>query len=137
MPLKYKLGDIVKIRLSKAKLTYGQILNDASIRIFNTVSDSEVEIKVLEHTAIIFYSGVFDTCIVNGEWPIAGNLPFKNEEDSWAPPKYIQDVIHPEKFRIYHKGEMTSATKEQVSGLEKQVMRKPGELIKVLNTMFK
>ena len=137
MRQKYKLGDIVKIGLGQGRITYGQLLKDASIRIFNIVSQSEVELIELENTEIIFHSGVFHTSIANGEWPVVGNIPLKGEEDSWAPPEYIQDIVDPEKFRIYHKGKMTSATKEQVAGLEKQVMRKPGELINVLNELLK
>ncbi|WP_298451654.1 Imm26 family immunity protein [uncultured Marinobacter sp.] len=137
MRQRYRLGDIVKIQLDQSKFTYGQLLNDASIGVLNIVSVSEVEIEKLEGLDKVFYSGVFDTSIANKEWPVVGNILFEKEEDSWAPPEYIQDIINPNKYSIYYRGEMSPATKEQVIGLEKQVMRKPSELIDVLNNLFK
>ncbi len=137
MRQKYRLGDIVQIRLDQHKFTYGQLLNDASIGVFNIISDSVVSSEELEGLDKIFYSGVFDTSIVNGDWLVVGNIPFENEEESWAPPVYIQDIINPEKYRIYYRGEMRPATKEQIVGLEKQAMRKPRELLDVLNKILK
>ena len=137
MRQRYRLGDIVQIQLNQHKLVYGQILNDASIGIFNISSESEVDIGDLKGLEKTFYSGIFDTSISSGDWPVVGNIPFEKEDDSWSPPQYIQDIINPEKYSIYYRGEMTSATKEQVTGLERQVMRKPEELINELNKLFK
>ena len=61
---------MVKIGLGQGRVTYGQLLKDASIRIFNIVSQSEVELKELANPEIIFHSWVFDTSIADVKWPV-------------------------------------------------------------------
>jgi len=128
--VKYEVGDIVMIPVSDDLFVFGRLLQDASIAIYSFVSQGLVDVFQLESEEVLFDPGVFDTNIANGEWKIIGNIPFRDADDSWPTPKYIQDVINPNKYRVYYKGDMQPAKKQYVEGLEKQVVYRPEELIK-------
>lgn len=132
--VKYKIGDIVMIPVSNSLFVFGRLLKDASIAIYTFSSQKVVDVHELIGKEMLFDPGVFDTSITNGEWTIIGNIPFNNSDESWPSPKFIQDVIDPNKYRIYYKGVMTPATVKQVKGLEKQVMYKPDELVKEIKS---
>ena len=137
MKKRYKLGDIVAIPISKEKYAFGKIYKDASIGIYSLISDSEQPVSEITKHSIILYSGVFDTAISNGSWRILGNEPFAHESDSWPPAQYIDDIINPNKYKIYYKGEVNAATKAEIKGLEKQAMRKPEQLVTEINIRMK
>jgi hypothetical protein len=129
MGKRYKLGDIVAIPLPDNKFAYGMIHNDASIGIYDLISELMLIPEEIVSKPFTFFSGIFDTAITQGFWPKVGHVPFADKESSWPPPTFIQDVINPSKFRIYHKGEMREATEEEIQGLDEAVMRKPEHLI--------
>ncbi len=127
---KYGIGDIVMIPLGDGVFVFGRLLRDASIAIYNLAAKEAVELGLLASKDVLFEAGVFDTNIANGKWKIIGNIPFDNDDESWPSPQYIRDIINPDKYRIYYKGEMKPASEQDIQGLEKQVMYKPEELIK-------
>jgi hypothetical protein len=124
-----KLGDVVQIPLPTGENAYGRIFQDASIGVYNFVSKSTPPLEDLEVLDYLFITGVFDTAIKSGEWKLIGNLQFPDEDSRWPPPKYIQDIIQPQKYRIYFKGNLTKADKSEIKGLEKQAMYKPAEIV--------
>lgn len=128
--VKYKVGDIVMIPVSDDMFAFGRLLQDASIAIYSFVSKGLVDVSRLESEEVLFDPGIFDTNIANGEWKIIGNIPFHDADDSWPTPKYIQDVINPDKYRLYYKGDIQPAKKQDIEGLERQVLYRPEELIK-------
>jgi hypothetical protein len=127
--VKYSIGDIVMIPVSDGLYVFGRLMQDASIAIYSFLSKGIVDVHQLVGKEVLFDPGVFDTNIANGQWKIIGSIPFSNADESWPTPKYIRDVINPNKYRIYCKGEMKPASEQEVEGLEKQVMYKPEELV--------
>lgn len=124
-----KIGDIVQIPLSDGRFVAGRIYKEASIGIYKRVFDRHVSMSDIEHLPTAFVIACFDTAIKDGTWLIIGNMPFAASEDSWAPPRYIQDIINPDRYRIYHKGKMHKASKDETNGLEKAQIYKPEQLI--------
>ncbi len=136
MRKKHKVGDIVAIPLPNGKYAFGKLHNDSSIGVYSVIAKSIPSIEEIEKHPIVMYSGVFDTDIVNGEWEIIGNKIFESEDKSWPPAQYIQDIINQEEYRIYYRGEMKPANKEEIAGLEEQAMRKPEQLVQEISKRF-
>lgn len=134
---KTRLGDIIAIPLGDGHYGYGRVYRDASIGIFDMVSQ---EIKTLDDVmahSIVFWNGFFETEVRNGNWLIIGCVVFRDNEDPWAPPQYIEDVLSPGKYQIYHRGKLRSATKAEVNGLEPQAIVGPQILVQRIREMTK
>ncbi|WP_197529178.1 Imm26 family immunity protein [Aeoliella mucimassa] len=124
-----KIGDVIEIPLSNGNFAAGRLYRESSIGIFSRKFRSHVRIEELVDLSIAFVVGCFDTAITKGNWPTIGNIPFDDSEDAWAPPRYIQDIINPSKYRIYHHGEMRPADPSEIAGLEKAQVYKPEQLV--------
>ncbi|MEK4527032.1 hypothetical protein CXK86_13290 [Paenibacillus sp. BGI2013] len=110
-----KLGDIYAIPLPNGKFAFGRRLKDASIAIYNVISDTIEEIPQEEEYQFIV--GVYDDVLKSGDWPVVENRPFPNEEEAWPPPACIIDRISGG-YEIYHLGEIRPSTREESEGLE-------------------
>jgi hypothetical protein len=57
-------------------------------------------------------------------WVVVGNAPL---DDSLLnpPPRFIQDALRKDLFRIYEKGQFSPATKEECIGLEREAVWDP------------
>ena len=64
------------------------------------------------------------------DWIRIGRHDFDSDEAAWDPPKYIQDVINPEEYRISHKGVMRDAKQAETQGLEECVLWFPEHIKK-------
>ena len=126
--IRYKIGDIVAIALPNKSYAYGRIFNDSTIGIYKTVTKTIEPPEKVSQSETAFYAGFFDTKILNGDWSIVGSQKFANDEEAWPPPKYVQDILNPQRYRIYHKGIMLTATKDEIKGLDKTIMYKPESL---------
>jgi hypothetical protein len=126
---KAKIGDIIAIPINPSTFVYGRLLEDASIEVFNRISDSPTMPGDLGLSKIILSAGFFDNKIKAGEWKVVGKLDFESEDDKWAPPSLVIDEISPENIQIYHKGEIRPAKKSDTIGLEVQLMYKPEQLV--------
>ena len=136
--IRYRVGDIVTIPLPNKSYAYGKIFHDSTIGIYKLVTKTIEPVEKVMAREIAFYAGFFDTKILNGDWSIIGSQPFENDEAAWPPPKYIQDILNPEKYRIYDKGTMRPATETEIQGLEKAIMYKPESLeSKIMTELLK
>ena len=126
--IKYKICDIVAIPLPNRCYAYGRIFYDSTIGIYKMITRIIAPTEDVIRCEISFYAGFFDTKILSGDWSIIESQKFASEEEAWPPPTYIQDIVNPEKYRIYHKGLMRPATKAEISGLDKAMMYKPESL---------
>lgn len=117
-----KLGDVVAIPLPNGRFAYAKVYRDAGLGVYDLVSGHILPVEDVVGCEVVFVDGCFFTSIENGEWKIIGNDPFEFEEDAWPPPHYIEDVIIPSKYRIYHKGDMRPASAEEVKGLDRAVV---------------
>ena len=132
MPRKIRLGTVVAIPLTNGHHAYGRVHEDANLAIYSLVSPALVTLEQVSSSPVAFFTGAFDTAIRSGEWPILGVLPFPDNESAWAPPTYIQDIIDPTKYRIYHRGEMRPATPDETAGLDIACVRKPGQVVDLI-----
>ena len=133
--IRIKTGDIIAIPVSENKYAYGRVFKDSSIGILEVLSDGIDETIDFSTQEVVLVAGIFDTAIKSGEWPVIKNCPFNNQDEAWSPPRFIRDPINPNKYRIYHKGEMQSATKEDAEGLDQFLMFKPDQLIERINSI--
>lgn len=127
--VRHRLGDLVAIPLQDGRFAFGRLYNDATIAILDHVSCDAPSVAELAEAQTLFFAGVFDTAIKDGSWKIIGNIPFESEDGAWPPPRAIQDVLDPSKFRIYHRGQMSAVSREDARGLEEALMYKPEQLV--------
>ncbi len=127
--IRRRVGDIVQIPLPNGLFAAGRLYKEASIAISAKLFQQPVSLTDVKPTSVAFVTACFDTAITDGSWPIIGRIPFDNDEDAWAPPRYVEDIIKAGTYRIYHKGQMRAATSAEVRGLEKAEMYKPDQLV--------
>ena len=124
----YRVGDIVAISLPNKYYAYGKIFHDLTMGIYRRISKFIEPVETVTACEIVLYAGFFDTKILSGDWSVIGHQPFLRDEEAWSPPKYVQDILNPRKYRIYHKGVMRAAMEAEILGLEKAIMYKPETL---------
>ena len=125
---RYKVGDVVMIPLEDGKSAFGRIFDDATVAIYRCVADTFPGLKHIVSSGILFFAAFFDTAVRSGEWPVVGSVPFADDESSWPPPRYVEDVLNPGSYQLYERGDMRPATEEEVEGLDEFVMYKPEQL---------
>jgi hypothetical protein len=111
-----KVGDIFQISLPDGRFAYGRVFRDASVGIYQKISDSHAGPPF--ESAFAFVVGLYDDVLKSGLWPIVGHESFESEEDEWPKPAFIEDVISGA-YSIYHKGEIHPSSKTECQGLER------------------
>jgi hypothetical protein len=127
--VRYSPGDVVAIPLGGGHRAIARVYRDVTIAVYRATPKETARLEEVRDQGILFFAAVFDAAIRDGSWPVVGRFPFENEEEAWPPPRFIQDALNPEKYRIYERGEIRSAKAEEVRGLEKAVVYKPDQLI--------
>jgi len=110
-------GDIVRIDLGDGFHTYGRVLEDASFAFYDGRVSEEMPVDQIIALPILFLVAVMNYAVTSGRWAIVGTAPL---DDSLLnpPPRFIQDALRKDLFRIYDKGQIRPATKEECIGLE-------------------
>src|SRR5262245_11440659 len=121
---KRTVGAIVKIPLDGKWFTYGQILDDAEVAVFDARTDCELPMDEITSRAIICRVAVSYHAITKGRWLKVGKSPI-SEEIKVPMPKYIQDILKPDRFEIYCNGEIRQSTHEECIGLERAAVWEP------------
>jgi hypothetical protein len=114
-PNMLKLGDVVAIPLPNGKYGYGRQCEDV-LAVYNKTTDSMLsleEIGNLEEAFRIPFHEPTD----HPRWIYLGKLPFRPDEDTWGPPRYIKDTVTEGVYRIYFRGRIRPAAKEEIAGL--------------------
>ena len=60
---------------------------------------------------------MYQDLLQDNEWKVVGNRSFRNEEESWPPPKCAADAVTL-KGSLYYKGEIIACTYEECKNLE-------------------
>lgn len=110
-----KVGNIYAIPLPNGKYAFGRKIMDAGIAIYKYIANEITDLPKTEDYQFIV--GVYDYVLKSGEWAVVDYRPFEKDEEIWAPPRCIIDIISGE-YSIYYKGEIRNATKEECEGLE-------------------
>jgi hypothetical protein len=114
--IKFKVGDVFQISLSNGKYTYGRVYRDASVGIYNHISERPNEPPIGSRD-FMFIVGMYDDVLSSGKCPIIGYDGFEDQESEWPPRYFIKDKISG-KYSIYYKGEIKPSSEEECEGLE-------------------
>ena len=117
-------GAVVKIPFDGKWFTYGQILDDAEVIIFDARTDCELSMDEITNQPIICRVAVSYHAITKGRWLKVGKYPI-SEELKKPIPKYIQDILQPDRFEIYCDGIIRPSTREECIGLERAAVWEP------------
>lgn len=112
-------GSIIEVAVN-GRYYYAQILHCKNYVFFDYVSNEHlVNLEVLLDKLPLFFIGVYDDIITNGDWLIVGRLPIRKEFEI-VPNQYIQHIGEKIEFEIYNPntGKIVAATREQCLGLE-------------------
>ncbi len=115
-----RLGDIIAIPLGKLGFGYARSYRDVTLGIYDYVTPQIESLENIVDNKIAFFVSYCDPNPHDMDWIFLGKQRFSHPEETWGPPTYIQDVLNPNEFRIYHKGIMRNASKSEVMELEKQ-----------------
>lgn len=124
-----RIGDVVAIPLPDGWFGYGRVYRDAAIGVYDLTTPEVVDVSKVVSRPMAFWTGCFSTAMASGQWRVIGGDAFRNAEEAWPPPNYIQDIVSPGRFEIYHKGEIRPATEDEVQGMEEAKVLKPGEVV--------
>ena len=111
------VGAILKIPLGDGSHTYAQTLPEADFVIFDAKSNRDLKPEEVVNKEVLFRVAVHNSAWTNSRWEKIGKANVQDE--FMAPiPKFMQDMLNPNRFRIYLGGVIRSATREECSGLE-------------------
>jgi hypothetical protein len=114
---KRTVGDVVVIDLGDGFHTYARVLEEASFAFYDGRANEELTVDRIVTLPILFQVAVMDHAIKRRRWVVIGNAPLDDLLLN-PPPRFIQDPIRKDRFRIYAKGQIRPATKEECIGLE-------------------
>jgi hypothetical protein len=117
------VGDIVKVPLGDGNHVYARVLPDASFAFYDSRAEEELPLQQVIRKKILFYIAVVDHAVKGGRWPVVGHIPLEN--GLGLPPKFIQDPINSNEFRIYENGQIRPATRQECIGLERAAVWVP------------
>jgi hypothetical protein len=109
-------GAVIQIALPNGKFAYGRLYRDASIGIYQEVSDVPAKPPIGSRD-FRFNVGVYKDVLTSEKCAVVGEDPFVEGEDPWPPAHCIVDPISGE-CSIYHHGEIKPALPEECQGLE-------------------
>jgi len=120
MVRKGKPGDIVRIDLGDGRYTYGQLLADPYVAVYDfpTTGEATAMAEVVGKP-ILFIVAVYDRAIGRRGWPIVGQAPPGSPHIA-VPDQFMQDMANPANLRIIDvEGNIRPATFEECAGLER------------------
>lgn len=131
------IGAIVKIPLEKEFYGYARILKGTSFAFYDIRSKNELtDLEKIVSCSILFIVSVSAYAVTDGRWIKIGKLPLDNSFDI-LPPRYIQDLLSPENYKIiYSDGTVKQAKKEECNRLERFAVWQPQHVEERLNDYF-
>lgn len=118
-----RVGDVVKIALDEHdSIAYAVVLESADFAVFDGRQASDIE-AALQRTPM-FYVSVMNRAVSTGRWTVVKVDPGMVPELK-APPTFMQDYVHREKFQIYERGTMRPATRAECEPLERTAVWDP------------
>jgi len=112
---KLVLGDIYEIPLPNGLNAYGRLYREYTLAIYKKRCKSVLQLP--PENEYEFFVGVYEDLLHDGEWKLVESRPFATEEETWAPPLYVRDMLNG-KISLYIKGKMIPSTEEECKGLE-------------------
>jgi hypothetical protein len=131
-------GSILKIDLGNGYHSYSRIVTSTSFAFYDCKTKDDIsDLHRIISFPILFITTIYSDTITKGIWSIIGKLPIE-EALSKEPPRFIQDPIHPDKFRIknYQLNTQTPASFEECIGMERACVWEPHAIVERLNDYF-
>ena len=132
--VKVNIGDVFQIPLPDGRFAYGRVYNDASVGIYNTVTERPLN-PPIGSRSFLFTVGLYSDILERGKWKIIGHDPFHTDESTWPPPFFVRDVISGD-YQIYHKGILSPAEAEETRGLEEAAVYDSNHVIDRIMTLI-
>ncbi len=111
------LGSIVKIPFDDTQ-TYARVLESPYVAVFDASGLDDTAIPEILARPVLFFVGVYEDILKQGEWPVIGRAPLGDDE-LLVPDQFIQDPDMPEDIQIITvEGDTRDATIEECVGLE-------------------
>lgn len=132
------IGSIIKIDLGNKFHSYGRILPDSLYAFYDYKTKEDIaDLQRIIFAPVLFIASVYNDAITKGIWKKIGKLPLESSL-LISPPEFIQDPIHPEKFRIknYQLNTQTPATFEECIGMERACVWEANAIVDRLNDYF-
>jgi hypothetical protein len=132
------IGSIIKIDLGNGFHSYGRILPDCAFAFYDYKTKENIsDLQRIVFSPVLFIASVYNDAITKGVWIKIGKLPLEQSLLA-SPPEFIQDPIHPDKFKIknYQLNTQTPATFEECIGMERACVWEPHAIINRLNDYF-
>ncbi len=111
-----RLGDVFAVPLPNGRFAHARYYADATLGVYAGQRAREVDLPAGRREVVLFLSVHLDN-LLDGDWPLVGVDPFEEGEETWPPPRYIQDFLTGEP-RIYERGTMRPAEGDAWRGLE-------------------
>jgi len=118
------VGDIVRIDLGDGLRAYARVLEEGLFAFYDSVTRDDLSIAEVLARAVLFYVPVMNHAITSGRWKVVGHAPLEPFLQD-PPPRFMQDALNKSRFRIYNKGKIRPATKEECLGLEREAAWEP------------
>ena len=131
-----KRGDIVAIPLGDNEFAYGRLWRDCGVQVFDFISTDGKHPTNFDSLATKFFGSAMTKKIETGKWPIVGHLPFDNPEEAWTPPTFIHDLLDPRRYKIYERGSIRPASKQEIAGLEEEKLYFPDAFVDEIRRRF-
>jgi len=111
------VGAILEVPLDERWHTYAQTLNDAEFAFFDARSEDALAVEDIITRPVLFREAVHKSAWTTGRWKRIGKAPLSSEL-AQPLPKFIQDALKPDQFRIYIAGTIRPATREECETLQ-------------------
>ncbi len=110
------VGDVIKIDLGDGIHSYARVHPDASFTFYDSRGKAELPVEEIVGLPVLFQVAVLDHAVKEGLWPVIGHSTLGNDLES-VRPRFIQDLLQPDKFSIYECGTVRPASREECNGL--------------------
>jgi hypothetical protein len=123
-------GDIVRVDVGDDQYTYGVLLTDPFVAVYDilTKAGSEVEPIELLGRSVLFIAAVYDDAI-GRDWPIVGSVPAGSRLPA-VPEQFTQDRYNPQSCQIIDAdGNTRPATPQECVGLERAAVWEPEHVV--------
>lgn len=117
---RWSVGAVVKIPLPNNHHSFGQLLSQGSIAVFDILTDKEEEVSAIIKRELLFIVTIYNDVFPSGRWPKVGKAEVKPELKT-LPLKFIQDPLNLASFELYdpNTGDIRKATRQECEGLER------------------
>jgi len=120
-------GDVIAIPLKDNRHGYARTYADARLGILDIApTEDPLSLEEIKQRGgrVTFFMGYAEPTD-HPEWIYLGCWSFGSKQEATPPPVYVEDVLSPGSYNILDGHRFYRATKEQITGLEEQVLNFP------------